>query len=162
MKANIKTARAYSTLDVSENEAHLASKLPERNYQAVVDTELVSKEHDLLVLQSCAQDILNFKTHKSNVKNYTEYIKQQTVVAAQNLFSVAQHSLQSCPKLKKVIIMKQVPRYDSSKSDLFKMKDGLVKLYTDTLLECKATSPFNHKIFIGSHSLDCTGGVRES
>ena len=43
---------------------------------------------------------------------HIDYFKQETVKSATNLFAAATNAIQEQPTLKKVIIMKQIPRYD--------------------------------------------------
>ena len=66
------------------------------------------------------------------------------------------------PSLNKVVILKQVPRYEHTSVDPFKIKSSLADLYNDTLVELRACSPLKEQIFIGNHALDCFGGVREA
>ena len=56
--------------------------------------------------------------------------------------------------------MKQIPRYASV--DPHAIKVALSQLYNDTLMQLWLVSPLKDRLTIGSHSLECSGGVRES
>ena len=58
--------------------------------------------------------------------------------------------------------MKLTPRYETSENDPQSSKAALVQIYNDTLLKLWSVSPLKDKIHIGSHSLECSGGVRKA
>ena len=58
--------------------------------------------------------------------------------------------------------MKQVPRYDPIHVDPVGTKASLANLFNDTLVDMRSSSAFKSRITIGSHNLDCSGGVREA
>ena len=89
---------------------------------------------------------------------YMEYFKQQAVVSANNIFQAATDAAKKHPKLKKIIIMKQVPRYDDNSSTPPGVKGALSKLFNDNLDKLLAECPVD-KLIIGNHNLDCSGGV---
>ena len=67
------------------------------------------------------------------------------------------HSQSDHPK---VIIMKLTPRYDPADYDPQSIKAALAQLFNDTLTQLWLNSDNKDKIFIGNHTLECTGGVR--
>ena len=159
----VKVDRAYTTLEnTSENEAQLPPKLPERSYRKITDKALDDNDPDVLILQAGAPDITSFKTNIPGAKKYLEYFKQQMVIAAGNLFTVATDSLASRPALKKVVILKQVPRYDSDTTNPFRMKSLLANLFNDTLKELKASSSYKDSIYLGNYSLEYSGVIRDA
>ena len=163
LKAEVVVARAYTTFEeATENEAQVAPKLPGRSFQKVTDDSLKNNESELLILQAGAADITNFKTKDKSANQYREYFKQQTVIAAKNMITVATNSLINYPSLKQVIIMKQVPRYDAISVDPLGTKASLAQLYNDTLVELKSKSSYGSEILICNHNLDCSGGIREA
>ena len=163
MNADVKVHRAYTTLEkVTETDVQAPIKLPERSYMKVTDEALEKDDADILILQAGAADISTLKTANNNAKQNLEYFKQQTVISAQNLFSVATNSLAKHSTLKKVIILKQVPRYESLSTDPFRIRSSLAQLFNDTLIELRACSSYKNEISIGNHSLECSGGVRDA
>ena len=136
--------------------------MPQRSYRKVAHEALEKDSSDILILQAGAADITTFKTSSHDAKQNMEYFKQQTVIAAQNLFSVATNSLDKYSELKKVVILKQVPRYESNTVDPFRIRASMAQLFNDTLIELRACSVYKEEIFIGNHDLDCSGGIREA
>ena len=106
-------------------------------------------------------DITSLDT-KSNPEEPVEYLKQQTVISARNIFSTAENALASHPGLKKVVVMNQTPRYDEKSVDPLSLKPVLALLFNNTLTELWTGSKFRAKVVIGAHSLDCSGGVKEA
>ena len=117
---------------------------------------------DVLILQSGSVDITNMKTTKVNIVKYKEFFKQQAVLSATNLFTTVSNAVQSNPEVQKVVIMKQTPRYDPKNNDPQAIKVELSKLYNKTLDQQWRNCPIKNRIMIGHHSLDCSGGVRDS
>ena len=114
-----------------------------------------------MVLQSGSVDITNLDT-KTEPAKYTEYFKQETTISAQNLFNAATNALKVQPTLEKVVIMKQIPRYDPSHVDPMGLKPALALLFNNTISNLWMNSPHREKIFIGNHNIDCTGAIKES
>ena len=102
------------------------------------------------------------KTRGNKAVKYGEYFKQQAIISATNLFTNVCNALKSNPNIKKVILMKQIPRYDTATVDPNAIKAALSQLYNDTLMQLWLGSPLKDRLTIGSHSLECSGGVRES
>ena len=85
----------------------------------------------------------------------------ETVNSAQNLFNAATNALKLQPTLSKVVIMKQIPRYDPSRVDPMGLKATLSMLFNSTITSLWMDSA-DERIFIGSHNIECTGAIRES
>ena len=102
------------------------------------------------------------KTTIPNSKKFSEFFKQQAIISAQNLFTSVTEALKNSPELKQTIIMKQIPRYDPIVKDPSSLKPALSQLFNDTLTKLWLESPLKHRITLGSHSLECHGGIRES
>ena len=66
------------------------------------------------------------------------------------------------PELKKVILLKQIPRYDPQEVDPMAIKQALSQLFNNTLVQLWVDSPLKNKILVGSHNIDCFGSIRES
>ena len=162
-KTKVRTARAYSSIEeTSENEAREKTRFPEKSFAEVINSELKKEQTDILLIQSGSVDITNMKTKDDNPKKYGEYFKQQAIMSASNLFTTVSNALTSNPDLKKAIIMKQVPRHDPSSSDPQSIKAALAQLYNDTVVQLWLGSSLKDRITIGSHSLECSGGVRDA
>ena len=58
--------------------------------------------------------------------------------------------------------MKQIPRFDTKASDPHSIKAALSQIYNETIVQLWLNSPLKDRIPIGSHSLECSGGVRDS
>ena len=58
--------------------------------------------------------------------------------------------------------MTQIPRYDRNEVDPNQLKPALSGVFNAQLFQTWLNSPLKDKIFIGSHELDCSGGVREA
>ena len=113
-----------------------------------------------MILQAGSVDITNMNT-KDEPSKYVEYFKQETVMSAQNLFNAATNALKVQPTLSKVVIMKQIPRYDPSHVDPMGLKATLSMLFNSTITSLWMDSA-DERIFIGSHNIECTGAIKES
>ena len=163
MDADIRVERAYSSLeDVFENEAKEEIKFPHKSVQKVIEKEVENNETDILIVQSTSVDITNMKTSNDNIKKYSEYFKQETIISASNLFTAVENTLKSNPSIREAIIMKQIPRYDPISNDPQGVKPVLRQLYNDSLVQQWLNSPLKDKIKLGNHELECTGAVREA
>ena len=159
----VHTAKAYSSLnDALENDARTATKFPHRGFKNVIDEELESKPTDVLIIQAGSVDISNLKTDSAKHSVYEEYFKQETIISAQNIFEAASAALSAHPELQKVVLMEQIPRYDTITSDPHAIKPRLSKLYNKTLEQLCQQSPLKNKLMYGKHTLGCAGGIRES
>ena len=58
--------------------------------------------------------------------------------------------------------MKQIPRYDPTSKDPCAIKAALSQLFNDTLVQLWLGSPLKDRMTIGTHSLECQGGVRDA
>ena len=65
------------------------------------------------------------------------------------------------PELKKVILLKQIPRYDPQEVDPMAIKQALSQLFNNTLVQLWVDSPPKSKILVGSHNIDCFGSIRD-
>ena len=117
---------------------------------------------DVLIVQGGSVDITNLKTKGNNPEKYGEYFKQEAIMSATQVFTSVCNALNGNPNLKKVILMKQIPRYDLASNDPKCIKAALSQLYNDTLTQLWLSSPLKDRLTIGTHSLECYGGIRES
>ena len=83
-------------------------------------------------------------------------------MSATNLFTACENALKKNPNLKKVVIMKQTPRYDTAEADPSSLKPVLSQLFNISFTDLWMTSQLKDKIFVGSHNIDCTGSIREA
>ena len=161
-EAQFVKAKAYSSdHDTVANVAKHAAKFPESNFTKVIPTELKKGKYKHLIIQSGSVDITNLNT-KEEPSKYTEYFKQETIKSANNIFNAARNALKEQPTLKKVVLMKQIPRYDPSHVDPMGLKPTLSMLFNSTVTSLWMDSPDKDKIFIGNHDIECTGAIKES
>ena len=158
VNADVKLVKAYSsTYETTSNAAHRAPKFPDKNFGDVITQEM-NNYTDALIIQSGSVDITNLKTETPDANAYLEYFKQKTIISSENIFQAALNAEARYPKLKKIIILKQVPRYDSSSSSPPGLKPYLSNLFNENIDKlCKSTQ--SSKIIIGNHNLECHGGV---
>ena len=145
------TAKAYSAVyDDTENVAKKASRFPKSNFADVIPAQLRRTSCDTLILQAGSVDVTNLRTDQ-NPSAYTEYFRQEVVQSAKNLFSSAVNALKTKPSLKKVVIMKQIPRYDPLSVDPLSLKPVLSQLFNSTLTHLWTNCLHKDKIFIGNY-----------
>ena len=162
-QSKVTIARAYSSMDDDkENEVKERTRFPNKNFATVIESEMKNSPMDVLIIQAGSVDVTNLKTTDDNLKNYSEYFKQETVLSATNLFTAVTNALISNPGLQKTIIMKQIPRFDPKDKDPHSVKSALSLLFNDTLVQLWLGSPHKNRILIGNHSLDCVGAVRDA
>ena len=158
----ITTARAYSAVhDTVANVAKHPARYPASNFTDVIPKEIQKDDFEALLIQAGSVDITNLKTKKDALE-HIEYFKQETVISAKNIFSAGVAALQQKPSLKKVVILKQIPRYDRIEDDPMGLKPALSQLFNNTLTECWLDSSVKDKLFVGNHNIDCTGAIREA
>ena len=161
-EANIVTAKAYSAVyDNESNVAKQAPKFPEVNFTDVVRRELDYGDFKTLLLQAGSIDVTNLNTSE-NPEEYMDYFRQITVMSANNIFQAATNAVRSKPYLRKVIIMKQIPRYDPLDVDPLGLKPSLSLLFNNTLSNLWLESPMKDKLFVGDHNIECSGAIREA
>ena len=102
-------------------------------------------------------DISNIDTSNVSANRNTDVYKKQVITSCQNMFILAQHSLEKNPHLSKVIIMEHPPRFDNHIVDPNSLKPNLARLANVTLGQLFLNSPFKDKIVIGRHSLESPG-----
>ena len=162
VNADVKLVKAYSsTYENTDTAAQRAPRFPHKNFEDVITHEVNRSEYDALIIQAGSVDITNLKTEALNANEYLEYFKQKTIISAHNLVQAATNTAAKHPEIKKIILMKQTPRYDSETSNPPGLKPYLSKLFNDKLDQL-CNSPHNNKIIIGNHNLDCHGAVLEA
>ena len=162
-EADIKQVRAYSSIKESfSSQWKQAPRFPDSNFTDLVPAELSKVDYHSLILQSPSVDITNLNTAKLKAPEYTNHLEQQTVISAQNFFKVVENALKIHQNLKKVIVLKLIPRYDPPSVDPFGLKSVLSKMFNKKLEELWMGSSFHSKIFVGSHNIECNGAIRES
>ena len=114
-----------------------------------------------LLLQAGSVDVTNLNT-KENPEKYMEYYRQVAIMSATNLFQAGTNALEANKDLRKVIIMKQIPRYDPMDVDPLSLKASLSLLFNNTLTSLWMESPLKERLFIGNHNIECNGAIREA
>ena len=92
---------------------------------------------------------------------YTEYFKQLAVVSENNIFQAVTNAAENNPEVKKIIILKQTPRYDEKASNPPGLKPFLSSMINSTIDQLWSECSMKNKIIIGNHNLECSGGIRE-
>ena len=137
------------------------------NFKAIVPQVIERDEPDTVVLQTGSIEITNIDVNKAlmdNKKNIEEYKKEwfeKVEEDSKNLFDIATEALEKSEKLKKILIIKRLPRYDRSSSDLLGIKSQLSK-YANSVYDqlwLKKGSPEN--IQIVDLDLECSGNFRD-
>ena len=153
-KCRIRTAGAYSSVHDTE------ARWPEYNFTECVKYAL---EHpgkeifDVLLLYAPTVDITNLDTATLSAIDNTERFQQKAVLSSENMFILAQRSPEQNPKLKKVILMENPPRFDTHERDPTSLKAELARLANATLGQLWLNSNLKDKIFIGRQSLESSG-----
>ena len=156
------TAKAYSSVfETDHNIAKSATKFPETNFATVLPQKLQEDTFQNVIVQAGSVDISNLRTNVEPAK-YSEYFKQEATMSAKNLFSVCEEAAKQNPSLKKIVILKQTPRYDPPSEDPLSVKPVLSELFNRTLEQCLQSSQVKNRIFLGTHNIDCTGAIREA
>ena len=158
----ITAAKAYSSIyDTDSNVAKNATKFPEANFSAILPQKLQEDTYENVIVQAGSVDISNLRTDIEPIK-HSAYFQQEATISARNLFSACENAAMRNSSLKKIIIMKQTPRYDPPSIDPHSVKPVLSELYNRTLEQCLQSSQVKDRIFLGTHSIDCTGAIREA
>ena len=71
------------------------------------------EEFDVLVLAAPTVDITNLDTSKLTPTDGTAAFQQSVITSTQNMFSLAEVSLELNKSLRKVVIMEHLPRFDN-------------------------------------------------
>lgn len=136
------------------------ARWPQYNITDVVNYTMKNpgvEEFDVLVLAAPTVDITNLDTSKLTPTDDTAAFQQSVITSTQNMFSLAEVSLEQNKSLRKVVIMEHLPRFDNLDVDPTSLKPNLVKLANATLSQLWLNSPIKHKISIGYHSLNSSG-----
>ena len=133
----------------------------EKSFENVTNNELANKPASVLILNGGAEDISSLDT-KSNPSADLSRCKNVVRKAAKNLFTVAENALAKNLSLKKVIIIKAIPRTDPKNVDPKYLKPGLVQVFNCALVEFWMESLLRDKIVIAENNLECSGGVQEA
>ena len=109
-----KTIAAKTHTSVQDTEPNIvksAAKFPDANVNTVIAEKVQDEEFKNLIGQAGSVDSSNLNTNIEPSK-YSEYFNQEAVMSAKNLFTACENPARSNPNSKKIIIMKQTPRYD--------------------------------------------------
>jgi hypothetical protein len=158
----ISAYKAYSSVyDSVSNNVKRAARLPNKNFTDVISAKQKRGNFSNMVVQSESVDITNLVT-KTNPEKHFDYFRNQVEESAKNLFAACEKAVKINPKLKKVVIMKQIPRYDRVDLDPLSVKQALSQIFNNTLTDLWIKSPVKDKIFVGNHNIECSAGIRES
>ena len=150
----IKTAKAYSSV-WNKN-----ARFKNSNISAVTKAELELSKYDHLVLAAPTVDITNINTSKVEPTDETQKFRDTVSDSCKNMIETAQLALLNHRSLKKVTIMNHVPRMDSVDVDPLGLKPKLAEFANGKLLQLWLDCPQKDKIFIGSHTLECSAQAK--
>ena len=103
----------------------------DKNFRAVVPKVIADDDVETLVLQTGSIEITNInvnnavKDPKKNIEEYKQKWFEKVERDSSNLFEVAEDALKNSTYLKKVIIIKRMPRFDPRKDDILGIKSQL-------------------------------------
>ena len=161
-QAQFVKAKAYSSAhDTEVNIAKQAAKFPHLNFSDVVPEQLKKDDFQYLIIQAGSVDITNLNTME-NPQEYFDYFQQETIVSATTLFETGEKAVVDYPNLQKVVIMNLIPRYDKAEVDPLSLKSALSLLFNQTLTNLWMKSTHKQNMHIGTHSIECSGAIRES
>ena len=83
-------------------------------------------------------------------------------MSSKNIFQAGVNALSASNSLEKIVIMKQIPRYDPTQVDPMSLKPALSQLFNNTLTDLWMNSEFKDRIIIGNHNIECSGAIKES
>ena len=106
------------TVDADED-----ARYKSKNFLKVVPERLSLRKYDTLILQAGCNEISNIKLGSSpgNIRDW----EQKVEISRSNLFQLAEDSLNKNKSLKKVIIVKSLPRFDPIDQDPSSIKSKL-------------------------------------
>ena len=153
--SKVDMATAY-TVD-EDHDAYYRNK----NFLTIVPQKLKQRKYDTLILQGGCNEISNVKIsprpQPEQVKQWEDKIQK----SRSKMFRLAEDSLRNNPELKKVIILKSPPRYDSPAVDPCSIKAKLNEfgntLYTNMWMEKGCPND----ISIEDQHFECHGPLRE-
>ena len=121
-ETNIKIDRATAYTADEDPDA----RYPMKNLMKVVPEKLINKSYDTLILQGGCNEISNIRISEEhrNAKDWEEKVR----ASRSKIFKLAQSSLKNNSNLKKVIILKSIPRYEGSVADPNGVKSKLNQL----------------------------------
>lgn len=157
-KCKVTKVKAYTASSNVANAHKFAPQQLQRNFLQVVPDEACKDSYEKLIVQTGAVDITNLEVVDNSDENL-EFFKQETVKSARNVFDACLLALDRQPSLKKIVLMKQTPRYDPTTVDPFGLKAALSQIFNSTLTELWMSSTMKNKIYLGSHNMECSGAI---
>ena len=156
----VKVTRAYCIKE--EEDARYKST----NFKAVVPTIMEKESPDILVLQTGSIEITNINVNgalmdvSKDIKQYKNEWFNKVEEDSKEVLHIAQNALENNRSLEKVIILKRLPRYDKSTSDLIGIKSELSK-YGNAVYDLELTKMGNpENIIVLDLDLDGSGHFR--
>ena len=125
LDVNLVINKAYC-IDEEEN-----ARFKDKHFKAAVPKEIKNEDVDILVLQTGSIEITDLKVNEALVdtkKELSEYRKEwfsKVEEASTKLFNIAEDALEKNKNIKKVVILKRLPRFKRSSSDLLQIKSQL-------------------------------------
>ena len=140
----------------------------ESNFKTVVPKVMENDCYDTLVLQTGSIEITNMNVnqavmdHDKNIETYKKEWFDKVEKDSSNLFDIAEDALKNKLRLKKVIIICRLPRFDRSRDDILGIKSQL-SCYANSVYNqiwIRRGSPVNIQI-VNINGLQPAGYLRE-
>ena len=128
------------------------ARYPNKNFLEVIDKELSNGSFDTLLIGGGSVDISNLDVTTEPEKNI-QALSEKVITSAHKMFGIAEAVLCKFPSVRKVIIMKRTPRYDSIDKDPLSLKPQLSSLADSVSFSLWCDSTFKNKIVIGGQDI---------
>ena len=132
-----------------------------KNFLKIVPERLRQKSYDTLILQAGCNEISNIQLENSNSPHNVKLWEEKVEKSRLKLFKLAESSIKANPSLKKVIIVKSLPRYDPREKDPSSIKSRLNKFGNSLYDSLWMNNGCPANIQIRDQHLDCQGPLRE-
>ena len=143
-KMEIKAVKAYTA-----TKEEFGARYPEKNFLDVVANHLEPEnDNKVLLLGGGSVDISNLDTIDNPNENIATF-REKTIVSAQKMFCLAESAIHDFPALRKVILMKRIPRIDPVGNDPLSLKQQLSKLADSVYFGLWCDSTYKDQIFLG-------------
>ena len=90
-------------------------------------------------------------SEQEDISQFEEHARK----SSKNMIKLAEDCIKNHKKLRKVVIMEHLPRFDNPRDDPISLKPKLARLANEALTSYLKKSTFKNKISIGKHSLQC-------
>ena len=153
----VNVIKAYNIKEEKET-----SFFKDANLAATTAKVMKEKETDVLVLESGNIEITDLRTNdammdtRKQLENYKQDWFNKVEQDSINLFHIAENALEQNKELEKVVILKRLPRYDRSSTDLLAIKSELSTFANSVLDQQWIKRGSNKQIKVVEIDLKCS------